>query len=341
MTELGEISSGALQQYLAHADKLGLDTPAALTWAGLKPDQPLRPEARVAGRDFQRLLERLIEQSGDPLFGLHTSAFIQPGSYHVMGYIAMSVHTLHEALAKVMLYERLVGDMGTTDINMESAQAQIRWHCRYPDQPVRRHLIDNVLSSWLCYAQWLTGNDDLAPAEVLLEHPRPSDELVAEYEQVFHCPVHFEQPHSALVGAPDLLMLPIRQPDPLLLSTLEAHATAQLAQLGIETSLSQRVRQCIKDAIGHTLPRKESVAERLGMNIRTLHRHLADEGQSWQKLLDEIRLDQAKQLLRTTDQAQTCIADALGYSDIRSFQRSFKRHTGQTPGQFRKNGHDL
>ncbi len=336
MTDLGEISSAALQQYLAHADKLGLDTAALLTAAGLQADQALRPDARVDGRDFQRLLEALADQSGDPLFGLHTSAFIQPGSYHVMGYIAMSVHTLHEALLKVTLYERLVGDMGTTDIDMAHEQAQIRWHCRYPDQPVRRHLIDNVLSSWLCYARWLTGNDTLSPAEVLLEHTAPPPEQIAEYERIFHCPVRFGQPHSALVGAPDLLMLPIRQPDPLLLSTLEAHATAQLAQLGIETSLSQRVRQCIKDAIGHTLPRKEAVAEKLGMNIRTLHRHLAEEGQSWQKLLDEIRLEQAKQLLRNTDQAQTCIADALGYSDIRSFQRSFKRHTGETPGQFRK-----
>nr|WP_202560344.1 AraC family transcriptional regulator [Alcanivorax sp. DP30] len=338
---MGEISSAALQQYLAHAEKLGLDTAAALASANLQADQPLRPEARVDGRDFQRLLQYLIEASGDPLFGLHTSAFIQPGSYNVMGYIAMSAHTLHEALIKVTLYERLVGDMGTTDIEIEDEQAKIRWHCRYPDQPVRRHLIDNVLSSWLCYARWLTGNDNLAPAQLLLEHTEPSAKQVAEYQRIFRCPVRFGQPHSALVGAPDLLMLPIRQPDPLLLSTLEAHATAQLAQLGIETSLSQRVRQCIKDAIGHTLPRKEAVAERLGMNIRTLHRHLADEGQSWQKLLDEIRLEQARLLLRTTDQAQTCIADALGYSDIRSFQRSFKRHTGQTPGQFRKTRHTL
>lgn len=336
MSDLGEISSAALQQYLAHAEKLGLDTDAALADAGIQAEQALRPEARVDGHDFQRLLQHLIEASGDPLFGLHTSAFIQPGSYHVMGYISMSVQTLHEALLKVTLYERLVGDMGTTDINLESDQAQIRWHCRYPDQPVRRHLIDNVLSSWFCYARWLTGNDNLAPTEVLLEHPEPPAEQIAEYERVFDCPVRFGQPHSALAGPPELLMLPIRQPDPLLLSTLEAHAITQLAQLGIETSLSQRVRQCIKDAIGHTLPRKEAVAERLGMNIRTLHRHLADEGQSWQKLLDEIRLDQAKQLLRNTDQAQTCIADALGYSDIRSFQRSFKRHTGQTPGQYRK-----
>ena len=57
MSELGEISSAALQQYLAHADKLGLDTAAALASAGIQSEQSLRPEARVDGRDFQRLLK--------------------------------------------------------------------------------------------------------------------------------------------------------------------------------------------------------------------------------------------------------------------------------------------
>ena len=100
------------------------------------------------------------------------------------------------------------------------------------------------------------------------------------------------------------------------------------------------MKQCIQDAIGHSLPRKETVAERLGMNVRTLHRRLADEQQSWQKLLDSVRLQQARHLLTTTSLPQADIAAALGYSDIRSFQRSFKRHTTMTPGQYRNTPKD-
>ncbi|MCG8391929.1 MAG: AraC family transcriptional regulator [Pseudomonadales bacterium] len=335
MDTLGQISSAALQQYLAHGEARGLDIPAALDAATLDAREIQQPDARIPGQAFQALLHTLIEQSGDPLFGLHTSEFVQPGSYNVMGYIAMSAGTLHEALSKVSLYERLVGDMGTTDMCIEHNQASIRWNCLYTEQPARQHLIDNVLGSWVRYARWLTGNQKLAPAQVWLEHPAPAASQVEEYRRVFLCDVLFEQPCSALVGPPALLDQSIRQPDPLLLSTLEAHAVRQLNQLGVETSLSQRVRQCIQDEIGNNLPRKENVAERLGMNVRTLHRRLADEGQSWQKLLDEVRLKQARLLLRQTRDPQAVIAESLGYSDIRSFQRSFKRHTGMTPGQFR------
>lgn len=335
MDNLGQICSAALQQYLAHGEARGLDIAAALDSAALDAERVRQPDARIPGASFQTLLHTLIDQARDPLFGLHTSEFVQPGSYNVMGYIAMSASTLHEALSKVSLYETLVGDMGTTDTRIADNQAAIRWDCRYSQQPARQHLIDNVLGSWVRYARWLTGNEQLAPAQVWLEHPRPKPALVEEYQRVFLCEVLFAQPCSALIGPPGLLEQPIRQPDPLLLSTLEAHAIQQLHQLGVETSLGQRVKQCIQDAIGHSLPRKETIAERLGMNVRTLHRRLADEGHNWQKLLDEVRLHQARKLLCQSPAPQAEIAEALGYSDIRSFQRSFKRHTGMTPGQFR------
>lgn len=335
MDALGQISSAALQQYLAHGNSRGLDIEAALGAASLSAEQIEKPEARLAGSAFQTLLHHLIEQSGDPLFGLHTSEFVQPGSYNVMGYIAMSASTLLEALSRVHLYERLVGDMGTTQVLLEATPTAIRWDCRYQDQPARQHLIDNVLGSWMRYARWLTGNEQLAPSEVWLEHPAPPAALVEEYQRVFLCPVRFGQPFSALIGPAELLQHPIRQPDPLLLSTLEDHARRQLDQLGVATSLSERVRRCIAESLGEQLPRKENIAERLGMNVRTLHRRLADEENSWQGLLDEVRLNQARQLLQQTQDPQAHIAQALGYSDIRSFQRSFKRHTGMTPGQFR------
>ena len=57
-------------------------------------------EARIPSVRFERMLEYMVEASGDPLFGLHTAQYIQPGSYSVMGYIAMNSSTIGEALAR-------------------------------------------------------------------------------------------------------------------------------------------------------------------------------------------------------------------------------------------------
>ncbi|GAA5128203.1 AraC family transcriptional regulator [Alloalcanivorax gelatiniphagus] len=337
MDPLGFISVAALRQYLASASAREVDVDQALAASGLGAEELTDPEARIRGARFERLLNELILRSGDPLFGLHTCELVQPGSYNVMGYIAMSAATIGEALSKVSRYEKLVGDMGTTETRLHGDRSEILWHCRYPRQPARRHLIDNVLGSWLHYTRWLTGDLHLAPDEVWFEHPRPHYlHEVHEYERVFGCPVRFRQPYSALIGHPRMLDYPLRQPDATLLSTLEAHAARQLRALGIATSLGERVRQYLQEALGGPLPDRDQVARAMRLNTRTLHRRLAAEGTGWQRILDEVRMERACQRLRDGHCSQSDIALDLGYADIRCFQRSFKRHTGVTPGEWRR-----
>lgn len=337
MNELGSISGSALQQYLASARTLGVDTDAVLRQAALAPAQVEDPDSRIDGAQFERLLELLISASGDPLFGLHTSRFIQPGSYNVMGYIAMSATTIGEALSRVSLYERLVGDMGTTETRFRDRQVEVRWHCRHQRQPVRRHLIENVLASWVRYTRWLADDESLRPDAVLLEHPEPAGAgLLKEYGRVFGCEVHFDQPHSALLASRDLLAHRLRQPDPELLATLEAHAERKMEKLGVGSTLASKIRQRLREALLHQAPpHRETVAAELHMNVRTLHRRLREEGTSWRALLDEVRQELARHYLRETDLSQLAIAERLGYADNRSFQRAFHRHHRMTPGAFR------
>lgn len=341
MTDLGTISGAALNQYLVSARAAGVDPARGLIHAGIDPALAEDPEARISGERFEAMLIWLIETSRDPLFGLHTSQFVQPGSYSVMGYIAMSASTIFEALSKVALYEKLVGDMGVTETVMRDNLVEVRWICRHQKQPARRHLIENVLGSWVLYTRWLADNPSLSPELVLLEHPAPENRrLLEDYRRIFGCEVRFNQPWSALVSHPDVLQHRLRQPDPQLHSTLEAHAARKLQSLGIETTLAQKVRNRILASLNERLPRKEQVAEDLGLNVRTMHRRLQEEATSWQDILDNLRQELARGYLRDTGMTQMEIAEKLGYSDIRSFQRSFKRHHGMTPGEYREQGGD-
>jgi AraC-like DNA-binding protein len=336
MDDLGNISGPAICQYLVSAQARQVDTARGLELAGISAINIDQADTRIDGERFEVLLRWLIAQSADPVFGLHTSEYIQPGSYSVMGYIAMSAATILDGFTKMTQYEKLVGDMGTSDAEpLPGGRIAIHWRCRYPRQPVRRHLIENVFASWVRYVRWLTGDEKINPIEVWLEHSAPPSHQEA-YEQIFRCPVRFNQPHSALVSDLATLSHPMRQPDPQLCATLEAHARAELSRLTETQTLSSRVRRHLKRSINQQLPRKEQAAEALGMNVRTLHRRLKEEGTSWQQLLNGLREEMALEYLESTDSSQTEIAQWLGYSDIRSFQRSFKRLHGMTPGEWRQ-----
>ncbi|MFE1971227.1 helix-turn-helix domain-containing protein, partial [Acinetobacter baumannii] len=53
-------------------------------------------------------------------------------------------------------------------------------------------------------------------------------------------------------------------------------------------------------------------------------------------LVDEVRYRHATSLLSRTDYSLEQIADELGYSDVANFSRAFKRWSGRSPSNWRK-----
>ncbi|HEX6591181.1 MAG TPA: AraC family transcriptional regulator [Moraxellaceae bacterium] len=333
---LGHISVPALQQYLRSAEACGLSREKMLAESGISAEQLLDNNGRVPGDALQRLLAYILPRCGNPVFGLQTSHYIQPGSYSVMGYIAMTSNTLAEAVARMPQYEKLVGDMGVSTVEHEPGAIVVRWNCRFSDPLTRRHIIENVLASWTSYTRWMADAPELTPLAVRFEHDPPADRtLLKHYQQIFRCPVYFNQPMSALLCSAQMFEYPLRQPDVNLRDTLEQHAQASLAALKEKYSLSDQVRSLLRAMLADGSPRKEFVAEQMGMNVRTLHRKLADEGQSYQQILDDLRAELARKYLSQSHLSVDDIARTLGFTESRSFIRYFKGYVGVTPGEFR------
>ncbi|MDT4851223.1 HTH-type transcriptional regulator VirS [compost metagenome] len=290
---------------------------------------------RIPSEAHERLLQHLMQVSGDPLFGLHSARFVQPGSWSVLGYITMNCATLGEAMSRIVPYEKLVGDMGVSRVEAAADHVKMIWTCRHEAAEIRRHMIENVLASWLLYARWI-ADMQRSPREVWFEHAKPADVDVAEYVAVFGCPIHFEQPCNALIVPLEYLGVPLRQADANLLRTLEEHALTLMAGLDGDEPLPLRVKNALRLLLKDGLPRKERVAEKFNMTVRTLQRHLQQAGTSYQQILDELRQELAEHYLLRSDLAIQDIACYLGFTESRSFHRSFKSWTGQTPGEFRE-----
>lgn len=336
MSEFGTASVAALRQYVRYADSKGIHTEKLFRIAGLEPTLLDTDDGRLSGEQFQTFIRLLVEASGSPVLGLETGDFVQPGSYSVLGYITMSCATLGEAVTRIAPYEKLVGDMGTTGLRMKRHEVSLVWTCNFTDPVVWPHVVDNVFASWISYARWLADNDNAYPIRVSLKRSSPGPAYEAEYRERWGCPVTFEAPENVVTLHQDLLTTRLRQPDPLLRKTLEAHALSQLALLDTDTDLTSKVKQSIQKQLADGITRQDMVAEDLGMTSRTLQRKLSQEGVSYQKLLDEVRQQMAEDYLQNTGMSIPDIALRLGYSETTSFHRKFKAATGKTPGDFRR-----
>ena len=65
-------------------------------------------------------------------------------------------------------------------------------------------------------------------------------------------------------------------------------------------------------------------------------RRLQDEGQSLSRLLEQVRIERAEQLLREGRLNLQDVAVQAGFADASSFSRAFKRATGLTPAEQRE-----
>ena len=336
MNALGTASVAALRQYVRYADAKGIAVDPLFEKAGLKPEILGSDEGRIDGEQLQAFIHLLAEHTGNPVLGLETGDYVQPGSYSVLGYITMSCATLGEAVTRIAPYEKLVGDMGTTRLKMKGDSATLIWTCNFTDSVVWPQVVDNVFASWINYARWLADSTDATPLEVRLRRPSPGPEHEKAYAVRWQCPVQFDAEEDSVTFAQALLSTRLRQPDPLLRKTLEAHALSQLALLDTDTDLTSKVKQSIQKQLAEGITRQDMVAEDLGMTSRTLQRKLSQEGVSYQKLLDEVRQQMAEDYLQNTDMSIPDIALRLGYSETTSFHRKFKAATGKTPGDFRR-----
>lgn len=80
-----------------------------------------------------------------------------------------------------------------------------------------------------------------------------------------------------------------------------------------------------------SLANAESVAHSLQLNVRTLNRKLAELNTSYRGVVEKYKLEKALHLLETPNINMTEIAYQLGFADLSTFSRAFKRWTGYSP----------
>jgi AraC-like DNA-binding protein len=157
------------------------------------------------------------------------------------------------------------------------------------------------------------------------------------YARYFNAVVKFGQEYDGLFfGAEDLQTSVVnRNPEAF---ASEARIIAQLFP-----ERRKEIEMRVWQAVFRTLTSCErctrlNVARLVGLEERTLNRHLSQKGTSFESIRDEVRKSLAFRYLARADLTLTDIAGRLGYSELAVLSRSCRRWFGTSPRQLR---HDL
>lgn len=81
----------------------------------------------------------------------------------------------------------------------------------------------------------------------------------------------------------------------------------------------------------------DGCAQQIGISGRSFQRKLTEAGSSYSRVVDQVRLGMAAELLADENNTLRQIAARLDYANASNFARAFQRLSGVTPTQFRNN----
>jgi AraC-like DNA-binding protein len=103
-----------------------------------------------------------------------------------------------------------------------------------------------------------------------------------------------------------------------------------------DEDLVNRLTMALAPYLASSYPPIDLAAEIAGTSVRNLQRQLSQMRTSYTELIERIRFDQAIRLLRDSDLKILDIALDLGYSDASNFARAFRRISGTSPRELRR-----
>ncbi|MFQ5650877.1 MAG: AraC family transcriptional regulator [bacterium] len=325
------ITVRAVQPVIAALETLGHKVEAFLAEAGVARAVLHDADGRVPHRAMMLLWQHACAVTGDDCLGIHLAEAAPIRAFEVHSYALLSSPTLRDAYQRACRYQRLIHD--ATDLTLEEGASEgVLQHSLPGGRPVPRHPAEFLATLWVRFGRLVTG-DAWAPALVCFAHAAPKD--TSEHARVFRAPVQFSTGRTAMHIPNRILDLPNPRPDANLLGLLDKYADGLLEKFPRQPTLAERVRAWLSEELSGGTPSVSAAARALHSSVRTLHRGLQSEGTSFRELLDQLRQERATVLLANPRCSVAEVGFLLGFAEISSFSRAFKRWTGKAPAEFR------
>lgn len=325
------VSPHVIRAMLARASAIGYDRDMLLSEAGIPPALLDDASTRMLPVQFANLMRALWRASGDEFMGF-TERPSRVGTFPLMMHAALAADTLGEALRHGCHFYRVLSDEIRLSLRETGDTARLCLRLRRPELDTGHVLNETIMLCWYRFASWLI-NRRILLLETRFDYPAPAH--VDEYHQLYPCPHHFDQDETALVFDARLLDLPITRSRDELKALIRELPLGFFVKPVFQGSFGHRVRSRLLRNPDEGYPALATVAEELFMTGRTLRRKLLEEGTSFQVIKDDLRRDQALELLRQTALPIQAVAQQVGFREATVFIKAFRQWTGMTPGDYR------
>ncbi|MDX2321902.1 MAG: helix-turn-helix transcriptional regulator [Moritella sp.] len=342
---MDKILTNSIQQYAIHKGWLQLLIQAAQEY-GLDTDhyfpesnfgiQPLRS---YDVRQMRAIHLQMLNDSKDTLFSVKAAKNINPLTFSHCSLLFWTAPNLLTLLKDISEYSIILGSPFRIRFNEMSNGDVELWF--FNNEPLNKESHVTYLGVTLYIATIIeiinqtTGNK-LPPIDIFLMHWPYIDCSIDKFEAGQECHIHLGSPVRKLLIKQQHLSLPLISNDSAIYPQMLTQLRKQKATLESKDIILQIYKTL--DEFPHLADiSAPKISALILMSSRTMHRRLEEVGSSYRDVIEKYKLEKALQLLNQPNIMMTEIAFQLGFADLSSFSRAFRRWSGISPSQLHKN----
>ncbi|MDY7218736.1 AraC family transcriptional regulator [Denitrificimonas sp. JX-1] len=326
----GTVSVVMVREALAAPLQQGWHLEALLKGTPFSTEIMQDENGRVPVQHYARFWRRLRRTIQDEFF-LMDQRKMRPGSFAFMCSIAAQQATVRQGLEVALQFLALIFADKRAVLRTKQSMAAVVLR----EESIEPARAFTYFTFWM-YIHGLTcwlANQRIPLLSVDLRCSEP--EFTSDYRVMFSDNLRFDCAASKILFSADVLDVPIRRTAEDVQRFLRQAPNNIIVKYRDEQSLSSQVRRTLMNMEPQHWPDAVDLAEGLFMSVSTLRRRLNEEGQSYQRLKDGVRSSLAVKWLADEHYTFVDIASALGFADVSSFYKAFRKWTGTQPSHYR------
>lgn len=325
------VSTSTAKTLINYLSNKGLDTYTIQQAINFNFSDLDSPDSNLPLPVYKSLWNLAVKHTNDPYLGLRLAQNPYNNEMSLVSHVFFNSQNLREGLKQYIRYYALINESISVQLKAKNDKAIVSYHCNNQDNYCEQDIEHSLALSVTRIKEHISSNVSLD--EVHFAHGCHNLKL---YEKFFGCPVYFNQKHSALIFKNKFLEYTFPKKSTHLFNFLSNHLDLLLSKIKKSDTLSEQVARLIEKSLSSGEFDAEYISCSLHMSRHTLYRKLKAEGVSFHELVDKVRKTKAHELLNKNQLALSEIAFLLGFSELSSFSRAFKKWTGSSPANYLK-----
>lgn len=289
-------------------------------------------ELLISYKQYAQLVKNALVETGDRYLGLAFGKELNVHTHGLIGLTVLSQPTVKDAILMAIKYKKTVSPITTLSFHEDVDMTEVCVNEALGFKELERFFTETLYSSAMIGFRTLTC-DDASQIHFYFKYAMEPEGII-EYQKYLGDHLEFSQAKSRMAASSDYFKQKIM---------ISNSATAQ--------ALEEQVRKIFKRVANHDgiigiirgllvntenqFPSLETTAEKMNTSASTIKRKLREYNTSYQKILNDVRMEIAVEYLQTSDKSIKDICYELGYQEPSTFSRAFRKWTSMSPQEYR------